>query len=54
MPPSAPLLASPPDAVDPPRLRELLLQALEAQAGHVAVLSASLRCIVIDVELRRD
>lgn len=54
MPRSGPLLAYPQEAVDPLRLRELLLQALEAEAGHVALLSASLRCVVIDGDLRRD
>lgn len=53
MPRSEPLLAYAQPAADPQRLRELLLQALEAQAGHAAVLAASLRC-VLDGELRRD
>jgi hypothetical protein len=51
MPRSAPLLACP-HTVDAVRLRELLLQALEAEHGHVAVLSAALRCALND-DLRR-
>ena len=43
MPRSAPLLACP-HTVDALRLRELLLQALEAETGNIAVLSTALRC----------
>lgn len=51
MPRSAPL-PSFPHSVDALRLRELLLQALEAESGHIAVLSTALRCALND-DLRR-
>lgn len=51
MPRSAPLLAYP-RTVDAIRLRELLLQALEAEAGYIAVLSTALRC-AFNGDLRR-
>lgn len=41
-----------PHAVDAVRLRELLLQALEAETGNIAVLSAALRC-ALDADLGR-
>lgn len=52
MPRSAPQLAVP-RAVDALRLRELLLQALEAETGNAAVLSMALRC-ALNPELRRS
>lgn len=52
MPRSAPLLDIP-HVVDAPRLRELLLQALEAETGNIEVLSACLRC-ALDADLARN
>lgn len=52
MPRSAPQLAVP-HAVDALRLRELLLQALEAETGNVAVLTIALRC-ALNPDLRRS